>query len=279
MGIVAEEIARLGAAAIDTAPIVRVGVRLVIDAAAVDLGELSPAIGKAFNAIGGKFDPQGESMGLLIKALKSDTDTNILSTPSVVTLDNEEATLTSGKEVPFQTGSYDRSTGSNTSNPFTTYNREEVGVSLKVKPQISKGNAVRLEIEQESSKVEDGGTTGLQSTTKNTIKTNVMIEDGELLILGGLIEDTFSDGEVKVPLLGDIPLLGRLFKSSSKGRGQNVLMMFIRPTIIRNPEDAKKLSDNKFQHLISRDLDSKKRSPLGDQFQEILDQGQSQETE
>ena len=250
-----------------------------IDAAAVDLTKLSPAVGTAFNAIGGKFDPQGESMGLLIKALKSDTDTNILSTPSVVTLDNEEATLTSGKEVPFQTGSYDRSTGSSTSNPFTTYNREEVGVSLKVKPQISKGNAVRLEIEQESSKVEDGGTTGLQSTTKNTIKTNVMIEDGELLILGGLIEDTFSDGEVKVPLLGDIPVLGRLFKSSSKGRGQNVLMMFIRPTIIRNPEDAKKLSDNKFQHLISRDLDSKKRSPLGDQFQEILDQGQSQEAE
>jgi general secretion pathway protein D len=106
-----------------------------------------------------------------------------------------------------------------------------------------------------------------------------MIEDGELLILGGLIEDTFSDGQVKVPLLGDIPVLGRLFKSSSKGRGQNVLMMFIRPTIIRNPEDAKKLSDNKFQHLISRDLDGTKRSPLGDQFQEILDQGQSQETE
>ena len=250
-----------------------------IDAANPDLEKLGQTVGPAFNALGGKFDPQGESMGVLIKVLKTDVDTNILSTPSVVTLDNEEATLTSGKEVPFQTGSYDRSTGSSSSNPFTTYNREEVGVSLKVKPQISKGNAVRLEIEQESSKVEDGGATGLQSTTKNTIKTNVMIEDGELLILGGLIEDNFSEGETKVPLLGDIPILGRLFKSASNGRGQNVLMMFIRPTIIRTPEDAKKLSDNKFQHLISRDLDDGKRSPLGDQLQQILDQGQSQETE
>ncbi|MCS5586964.1 MAG: type II secretion system secretin GspD [Porticoccaceae bacterium] len=234
----------------------------------------SSAIGLA-----GNFDPDtGKSMGLLIKALKTDDDTNILSTPSVVTLDNEEATLTSGDEVPFQTGSYTNNSNSSSGNPFTTFNREEVGVLLKVKPQISKGNAVRLEIEQESSKVK-GGTEGLQTTSKNTIKTNVMIEDGQLLILGGLIEDTFIDSEKKVPLLGDIPILGRLFKSSSKTKNKKVTMMFIRPTIIRSPEDAKKLSNSRFEHLISRDLNGKNKGPLSEQLQEILDQGQSQETE
>jgi general secretion pathway protein D len=222
--------------------------------------------------IAGDFDPDtGKGMGLLIQALKEDDNTNILSTPSVVTLDNEEATLTSGQEVPFKTGGYNKSGNIDNSNPFNTYNREEVGVQLKVKPQISKGNAVRLEIEQESSKVE-GGTEGLQTTSKNTIKTNVMIEDGQLLILGGLIEDTFSENGRKVPLLGDIPLLGRLFKSSTKDKRQQVLMMFIRPTIIRGPEDAKKLSTDKFQHLISRDLDGKKNGLLTEQLEEILNQ-------
>ena len=244
---------------------------------------LASAVGEIPNnaiAAGGEFDPDtGKGMGLLIQALKSDSDTNILSTPSVVTLDNEEAELTSGEEVPFQTGSYtNNSSGSSNSNPFTTYNREEVGVLLKVKPQISKGNAIRLEIEQESSKVKDGRE-GLQTTSKNTIKTNVMIDDGELLILGGLIEDSLSDTERKVPILGDLPILGRLFKTSSKNKGQQVIMMFIRPTIIRSPEDAKKLSTDKFEHLISRDLGGKKKGLLTEQLEDILYQGQPPETE
>jgi len=106
-----------------------------------------------------------------------------------------------------------------------------------------------------------------------------MIEDGELLILGGLIEDTLTDTDSKVPILGDIPLLGRLFKSSSKNKDQQVIMMFIRPTIIRSPDDAKKLSTDKFQHLISRDLNGKKKGLLTEQLEEILYQGQPQETE
>lgn len=231
-------------------------------------------------AVGGEFNPDtGKSMGLLIQALKSDSDTNILSTPSVVTLDNEEAELTSGEEVPFQTGSYtNNNSGSSNSNPFTTFNREEVGVLLKVKPQISKGNAIRLEIEQESSKVK-GGPQGLQTTSKNTIKTNVMIEDGELLILGGLIEDSLSDADKKVPILGEIPILGRLFKTSTKTKDQQVIMMFIRPTIIRSPEDAKKLSTDKFEHLISRELGGKKKGLLTEELEQILYQGQPSETE
>ena len=228
---------------------------------------------------GGDFDPAtGKGMGLLIQALKTDEDTNILSTPSVVTLDNEEAKLTSGEEVPFASGKY--TSGANGgNNPFTTYNREEVGILLTVKPQISKGNAIRLEIEQESSKVLTTDNNGQTTTSKNTIKTNVMIEDGQLLVLGGLIEDNFKDGEAKVPLLGDIPLLGKLFTKSSKTENKKVTMMFIRPTIIRTPGDAKDLSNQKFEHLISRDLDGKKQSKLSDRLNEILQEGQPQETE
>jgi general secretion pathway protein D len=148
-----------------------------------------------------------------------------------------------------------------------------------VKPQISKGNAIRLEIEQESSKVLTTDNNGQTTTSKNTIKTNVMIEDGQLLVLGGLIEDNFKDAESKVPLLGDIPLLGKIFTKSVKEDKKNVTMMFIRPTIIRTPGDAKDLSNNKFEHLISRDLDGKKQSKLSERLQEILEEGQRQGTE
>ena len=245
-----------------------------------DFEDIGLVLPKSSVAVGGKFDPvTGEGMGLLIEALKTDKDTNILSTPSVVTLDNEEAKLTSGEEVPFQTGGY-QPTGSDRGNPFATYNREEVGILLTVKPQISKGNAVRLEIEQESSKVASIDPLTRQVTTsKNTIKTNVMIEDGQLLVLGGLIEDNFNDGETKVPLLGDIPLLGRLFTKSNKTEDKKVTMMFIRPTIIRTPGDAKSLSNDKFEHLISRDLDGKKQSKLSDRLKQILQEGQPQEAE
>jgi len=223
--------------------------------------------------VAGDFDPvTGKGMGILIQALKTDGSTNILSTPSVVTLDNEEAILSVGEEVPFVTGSFSSISNNNSnSNPFTTVNREEVGVMLKVTPQISKGNAVRLEIEQESSKVKSGEP-GLQTTSKSTMQTNVMIQDGELLILGGLIEDQFDNTASKVPLLGDIPLLGRLFRSSSKTDKQSVLMMFIRPTIIRTPEDARALSNRKFEHLITRDLDGNKEGPLSIHLQEFMEQ-------
>jgi len=237
---------------------------------------IASAIGqlpKSTLGVAGDFDrTTGKGMGLLIQALKTDGSTNILSTPSVVTLDNEEATLSVGEEVPFVTGSFSSiNNNSSNSNPFTTVDREEVGVMLKVKPQISKGNAVRLEIEQESSKVKSGEP-GLQTTSKSTMQTNVMIQDGELLILGGLIEDQSDNTESKVPLLGDIPLLGRLFKSSNKSDSQTVLMMFIRPTIIRTAEDARQLSNRKFEHLITRDLDGKADGPLNERLQEFMEQ-------
>ena len=112
----------------------------------------------------------------------------------------------------------------------------------------------------------------MQTTSKSTMQTNVMIQDGELLILGGLIEDQSDNTESKVPLLGDIPLLGRLFKSSNKSDSQTVLMMFIRPTIIRTAEDARQLSNRKFEHLITRDLDGKADGPLNERLQEFMEQ-------
>ena len=226
-------------------------------------------------AVAGNFDSEsGKGIGLLIQALKSDGSTKILSTPSVITLDNEEATLSVGEEVPFQTGSF-TSSNNGSSNPFTTINREEVGVKLKVKPQISKGNSVRLEIEQESSKVKSG-VPGLQTTSKSTMQTNVLIQDGEMLILGGLIEDQTGGTATKVPLLGDIPLLGRLFRSTTKADSQSVLMMFIRPTIIRTAEDARKLSDSKYRHLIKRDMDSEESGLIKPMLDDFINKGQDQ---
>ncbi|MAH72583.1 MAG: type II secretion system protein GspD [Cellvibrionales bacterium TMED49] len=216
---------------------------------------LSQALPATGLGVFGDFDnATGKGMGLLVQALKTDGATKVLSTPSVVTLDNEEATLTVGEEVPFQTGSFTNSNNVST-NPFTTINREEVGVTLKVKPQISKGDAVRLEIEQESSKVQAGGTVGLQTTSKTTMQTNVMVQDGELLVLGGLIEDTGSDNARQLPIIGDIPLLGRLFRSTKNESKQRVMMMFIRPTILRDSLDAKTATKGRFDHLIFRDLD------------------------
>ena len=235
-----------------------------------------PSLAPSVIGMAGDFDQEtGRGIGLLVQALKSDGRSKILSTPSVITLDNEEAVLTSGEEVPFPTGSYANTNNTNSVNPFTTVNREEVGVMLKVKPQISKGDAVRLEIEQESSAVKSGTANSLlgATTTKSTIQTNVMIQDGELLILGGLIEGTSGDNAEKVPLLGDIPILGSLFRKSSKDDREKVLMMFIRPTILRNPEEANVLSRQKFDHLITRDFEDSDDGVVAKQLKDFISQG------
>ena len=247
-----------------------------------DLNSTSIASALPNTVIGvvGDFDRENKrGIGLLVQALKTDGRTKILSTPSVITLDNEEATLSVGEQVPFPSGSYASTNNSNSVNPFTTVNREDVGVMLKVKPQISKGNAVRLEIEQESSKVKAGSADSQfgATTTKSTMQTNVMIQDGELLILGGLIEGQTDNSASKVPFLGDIPIIGNLFKSSSKGDSEKVLMMFIRPTIIRTPEDARALSKSKFEHLITRDFEGENEGTVTKQLKEFINQGQDLE--
>jgi len=201
----------------------------------------------------GSFDQQSqEGFGALIQALKSDSETRILSTPSVVTLDNEEATLSVGNEVPFVTGST-TTTANGTANPFTTIERQEVGVMLRVIPQINEGSAVRLEIEQESSNLlaqaqAEFGTEDV-ITSKRTISTNVMVGNGEVLILGGLINESSTESDTRVPFLGDIPFFGRLFRSTSNTGDHAVLMMFIRPTILENSFDAEQATERQFDYL------------------------------
>ena len=247
----------------------------------VGTSQIAGSLPQSVIGVVGDFDSKtNRGMGLLVQAIKKDGRNRLLSTPSVITLDNEEASLTVGEQVPFPTGSYANSNNSNSVNPFTTVNREDVGVMLKVKPQISKGNAVRLEIEQESSAVKTG-TADSQlgaTTTKSTIQTNVMIQDGELLVLGGLIEGTTGQSESKVPFLGDIPILGNLFKSSNNSDREKVLMMFIRPTIIRTPEDANKLSQSKFKHLKTRDFEGNEDSAVARQLKDFIEQGKILDT-
>ncbi|MFT4998103.1 MAG: general secretion pathway protein D [Flavobacteriales bacterium] len=196
-------------------------------------------------------EDKGTGVAGLINALKSDAQTNILSTPSIMTLDNEEASISVGQEVPFITGSFTNA-NNDSANPFQTIEREEVGVKLKVTPQVNEGDAVRLEIEQEISSVlanaEAAGTSDL-ITSKRTISTNVMVNDGQLLVLGGLIGESQSSTERKVPFLGDIPFLGVLFRSTTKSSENKVLMVFIRPTILRNSGQASDISQRKYKML------------------------------
>ncbi len=201
-------------------------------------------------------DDSKRGVGLLIEALKNDANTNILSTPSIVTLNNQEATISVGQEVPFITGSYVSSNNS-VSNPFQTIEREEIGIKLTVKPQINDDDLVRLSIEQETSNLLSSAAlagTADVITAKRLISTNVMVGNGEFLVLGGLIDDSFSSSESKVPLLGDIPILGHLFRSSSKDNNQSVLMVFIRPTIMDSLTDRRGATEQRYRLLRDRQL-------------------------
>ena len=224
-------------------------------------------------AVGGDFDSAtGRGFGVLIQALKTDGRTRVLSTPSIVTLDNEEAILTVGEEVPFITGSF-TSAASEATNPFTTIERQDVGITLKVQPQISLGDSIRLALEQESSQLQSNSNqrgTADVITSKSTITTNVLVQDGDILVVGGLIDGQFDWIETKVPLLGDIPLVGRLFRSSSVSNDERVLMMFIRPTIIRDAATALAVSERRFNHLITRDLEEDGNGVLGQRLEDFL---------
>ncbi|MCQ8880147.1 type II secretion system secretin GspD [Pseudoalteromonas shioyasakiensis] len=183
--------------------------------------------------------------GAIIQAVSTDTNSNILATPSVTTMDNEEASMIVGQEVPIITGSQ---TGSNNSNPFQTVERQEVGVKLKVTPQINDGTAVQLTIEQEVSGV--SGTTSVDiSINKRAIKTTVMADDGGMVVLGGLIDEDVQESVSKVPLLGDIPILGHLFRSTSTSKRKRNLIVFIRPTIIRDGIKMNQLSHAKYNFI------------------------------
>ena len=191
----------------------------------------------------------GVRYGALLRALQTDTNTNILSTPNIVTLDNEEAELIVGQNLPFVTGSFTGTGSTNPNNPFQTIERQDVGLTLKVTPQINEGDTVQMVIEQEVSSVIPGTIEQGIATRKRSIKTSVLVDDGGILILGGLIADEVSDTESKVPLLGDIPVIGFLFRTENTTKTKANLMVFLRPTILRDHKDATFVTNEKYSHL------------------------------
>lgn len=192
---------------------------------------------------------KGDWMALM-QAIKNDSSTNVLSTPSITTLDNQEAFFMVGQDVPVLTGA---TVGSDNSNPFNTVERKKVGIMLKVTPQINEGNAVQMLIEQEVSKVE--GQTSLDVVFgERKLKTTVLANDGELIVLGGLIDEQAGESVAKIPLLGDIPLIGHLFKSTADKKEKRNLMVFIRPTILRDGMAADGVSQRKYNYMRAEQI-------------------------
>ena len=192
------------------------------------------------------------TLGALARALDSQTGTNILSTPNLVTLDNEEARIVVGQNVPFVTGSF-TSTGTGTTSPFQTIERKDVGITLKIKPQIGENGTVRMTIYQESSSVATTTAVGTDNagptTNKRSIESTIVVDDGQIIVLGGLIEDNYISNRSKVPLLGDIPYLGALFRSESRTRKKTNLMVFLRPVVMRDQASANKLSLDRYDYI------------------------------
>ena len=220
-----------------------------------------------------KLDRDGVTFGVVLNALSTNTASDLLSAPSVVTLDNEEASIHAGQEVPFRTGYYS-STGSsigtdttNLINPFNTVQRKPVGITLQVTPHVHEGSAVRLEIMQEVSNVLDSGLALNAAdliTQSRKIETTVLAESGDTIVLGGLIQNDYRDTAKKVPLLGDIPLVGRLFRSTSQTRSKRHLLVFIRPTVVRSQEDANRVTARMYEYIWEVQIHSRTPTPSPD---------------
>lgn len=221
---------------------------------AISISPTSPASGLTLG-----FFKDSTTLRALINAISKDTDTNVLSTPTLVTLDNQEAEITVGQNVPFITGQF-TNTGATTgaTNPFQTIERKDVGVKLKIKPQINEGNAVKLDIEQEVSNVTRTTVTGASDlvTNKRSIKTSVLVDDGKIVVLGGLVTDDLSESVEKVPGLGDLPLIGKLFSTTKTKLVKTNLMVFLQPTILRNANDATRLASDKYNYIRAKEFES-----------------------
>lgn len=204
------------------------------------------------------------SLRSLLHAVASDNNNNVLSTPSIITIDNEEAEILVGSNVPFVTGSQ-TSAATTTNNPFRTIQREDIGITLKITPKVSKQRTITLAVEQEVESVREEQISAAQDliTDKRSIKTNVLVDDGTILVLGGLIEDRTTRNQTKVPLLGDIPLLGRFFSSDTKTTRKQNLMVFIKTTII----DDLSLAEEKTRESYN-DIRSKQKG-LGDRKEKL----------
>ncbi|MBV1906089.1 MAG: type II secretion system secretin GspD [Pseudomonadales bacterium] len=207
-----------------------------------------------------KVDPDGISFSAIVQALSSATQANLLSTPHITTVDNKEAKISVGQEVPIRTGEFTSGNNGST-NPFTTIQRKDVGLELIVTPHVYDGSRVRLEISQEVSSVVpsvsigDGGFSDIV-TNKRTLDTTVIADDGQTIVLGGLIQDDTTHIDSKVPLLGDIPVLGRLFRSTSSQKIKKSLLVFLRPTVLRSDKDVKAVTDRKYADIWEISIES-----------------------
>ena len=224
------------------------------------------------NVVGaGRLSETGSNFALLISALATNNNVDLLSTPSITTMDNEEAKIFVGQNVPFRTGS--TTTGSNgTTNPFTTIQRQEVGLTLDVTPHVHDGTLIRLEISQEVSEVVENQNIGSAGsadliTSTSTIDTTVLADNNEIIILGGLIRNNTTGTENKVPFLGDIPVLGRLFKSTTTGTEKKNLMIFLRPTVLNSVEKVKEVTARKYSGVWEVEIEgTEPRGSLSDLF-------------
>ncbi len=224
------------------------------------------SVGKGMNLMIGKGTvkvPIGGEMveifnlSLLARFLESDSRTNILSTPTLVTLDNEEAKIVVGRNLPFVTGQYTSTgSGSTPENPFQTIERRDVGLTLEVRPQISEGGTIKLDIYQEASSVVPTVDESRGPTTKTrSIKSTVLVDNGAIIALGGLVEDSFTSGEEKVPLLGDIPVAGNLFRYRNRQRTKTNLVVFLRPVILRDQDSYTDLTRSRYDYVIGQQHD------------------------
>jgi len=243
------------------------GVNLIDLAGAVDSG-VPPAGIRDGTTVGiGRIGGSGVNFGAMLRAIRSDANTNIISTPSTVTMDNQEAELKVAQEVPFVTGQYSSQNsggdGNGNVNPFQTIQREEVGTILKVTPKINLGDSVMLKIELESSSLA-AAVTGAADlvTNKRTITTNVLIEDGGIVVLGGLISDRSVQGEARVPFLGRIPIIGLAFKTRNGEANKTNLMVFIRPKILRDGVDTAIETNSKYNYIREEQRKAKIRELL-----------------
>ena len=190
------------------------------------------------------------NLALLVRALQGDNTANILSTPNLLMLDNEESKIVVGQNVPFITGQYAQTGSTSTVTPFQTIERRDVGLTLKVRPQITEGGTVRMAVYEEVSRVSDTTNPAGIITDKRSLESTVLVEDGQIIVLGGLIQDSQSDSTQKLPFLGDIPVAGALFRYDNRTRSKTNLMVFLRPTIVRNNTIGNMLSTDRYDYII-----------------------------
>jgi general secretion pathway protein D len=225
-----------------------------------------------------KIDVDGISFGAVITALATNSDANLLSTPSILTLDNEEAKIVVGNEVPFRTGSFTTS-GDGSSNPFTTVQREDVGLQLTITPHVHNGTSVRLEVSQEITNVIETpiGDNAFADvvTSKRTIETTILAEDRQIIVLGGLIQDDVTQSRKKVPFFGSIPGLGFFFRSTSNTRTKTNLLVFLRPTIIRSQDEADDVTERKYRDIWEVEI----TSPTFERLDKLFEGVHAEETD